>query len=90
MAPYIDEVIDIQIKIRTFDPKNSKAEEYIWHRDKKNREIEVIEGDGWMFQFDNELPYIINKNDKIFIPKMVYHRVIPGKTVLRIKINEEI
>jgi len=89
MAPYIDEVID-NCRIRTFDPLQTYSEEYVWHRDFNDREIEVLDGIGWMIQFDNELPMIINRTNKIFIPKMVYHRIIPGKTKLRIKINEKL
>jgi hypothetical protein len=89
MAPYIDEVID-NCRIRTFDPLQTNSEEYVWHRDFNDREIEVLDGIGWMIQFDNELPMIINRTNKIFIPKMVYHRIIPGKTKLRIKINEKL
>jgi hypothetical protein len=89
MNPYTDDVIE-DYKIRTFDPDATSAHEYVWHRDYNDREIEVLEGKGWSFQFDNELPEIINRNDQIFIPKMVYHRIIPGKTKLRIKINEKI
>lgn len=90
MTPYIDEIIDNKVKIRTFDPSNTNAEEYVWHRDTEDREIELVEGVGWMLQLDNELPQIINIHNNICIPKMVYHRIIPGKTVLRIKINEKL
>jgi hypothetical protein len=89
MTPYVDCIVE-EYKIRTFDPDTSSPKEYIWHRDHNDREIEVLEGEGWSFQFDNELPKIINRNDQIYIPKMVYHRIIPGKTKLRIKINEKL
>jgi hypothetical protein len=90
MAPYIDDVIDLTCKIRTFDPFKSGSHEYVWHRDERDREVKVLEGDGWKIQFDNELPQNINMNDTFFIPKMVYHRIIPGKTTLRIQINEKL
>jgi len=41
------------------------------------------------FQYDNELPFFINKGEEIHIPKMVYHRIIPSNSILRIKINEK-
>jgi len=90
MAPYIDDVIDRASKIRTFDPSKSKSHEYVWHRDESDREVTVLEGEGWKIQFDNELPQNINMNDTFFIPKMVYHRIIPGKTKLRIRIDEKL
>ncbi len=87
--PYKDTKISDTEWIREFDPELTEFEEYIWHRDLKDRLVEVLEGDDWQFQFDNELPFFINRNNTIKIPKMVYHRIIPGKTKLRIKINEE-
>lgn len=89
VKPYSDEIINDR-KVRTFDPTNTVAEDYVWHRDMKDRQIRVLEGTYWQLQFDNELPQFINIADKIFIPGMVYHRIIPGKTKLRIEINEEL
>ena len=37
---------------RTFDPERDDAE-YVWHRDKEDREVEVLEGEGWQFQYEN-------------------------------------
>lgn len=88
--PYIDEVIDTKTWIRTFDNTITESKDYIWHRDRNDRSIEVLEGTGWKFQFDNELPQIINNNDKIVIPKMIYHRIIPGNSKLKVKIYEEL
>jgi mannose-6-phosphate isomerase-like protein (cupin superfamily) len=89
MKPYIDEKINEHCWIRTFDPSVTENEEYVWHRDYNDRIVQVLEGSGWKFQFDNELPFDININDKFTIPKMVYHRIKPGKTKLRISINEK-
>lgn len=64
-------------------------EELVWHRDYKTREIEVMFGEGWKFQRDNEIPFDINTNSKFTIESMVYHRLIKGRTALIIKIKEE-
>lgn len=88
MKPYIDKQIDETSWIRTFDPSISDSEEYVWHRDTEDRYITVLEGTDWMFQFDNELPKMINSISNLFIPKMVYHRLIPGKSVLKLLIEE--
>lgn len=61
-------------------------EELVWHRDRRDREVELLEPTDWMFQFDNEIPFLIK--DKIFIPRETYHRIIKGTQNLRIKINE--
>lgn len=86
---YIDEKLSETSWIREFDPSVTESEEYVWHRDRNDRVVEVLEGEGWKFQFDNELPFFINRKNTFSVPKMVYHRIIPGKTKLRIKINEE-
>ena len=71
--------------VRTFS-QDIDEDELVWHRDKKDREIRVLEETDWMFQFDNELPQIIK--DVIFIPKNTYHRVIKGTNNLNITISE--
>ena len=59
----------------------------IWHTDKEDRDIKVLEGKGWRFQRDNELPLELKEGDRIFIPKYQVHRVIKGETDLKVKIN---
>lgn len=86
--PYIDERLTDSSWIRTFDPAFTSSDEYIWHRDEKDRVVTVLEGDGWQFQFDNEIPIRINRNDEIKIPKQIYHRIIVGNTPLKLKIEE--
>jgi hypothetical protein len=86
--PYIDEKVNSNTWVRTFDPSVSESDEYIWHRDKKDRVVTVLEGQGWKFQFDEQIPQVINSNDKLQIPKLVYHRLILGNTKLKLKIEE--
>lgn len=62
--------------------------ELVWHRDKENRIVEVINDSDWEFQMDNELPIPLKKGVKLEIPKEVYHRVIKGSTDLVIMIEE--
>ena len=79
--PYIDEG-----NIRTFY-SNKPNNEFVWHRDHEDREIEILEGEGWCLQFENTLPYNLNETKKVFIPKNVYHRLIKGYNDLKVKIN---
>ena len=72
--------------IRTFS-KNINKLELVWHQDKEDRNIEVLEGEGWSMQRDNQLPFDINKGDRIFIAVNEIHRVLKGTTDLKIKIN---
>lgn len=87
--PYNDVAFCQGMWIREFDPQES-SEDFVWHRDHQDRRIKVINGCGWLFQFDNDLPFFINKDDELFVPKMVYHRIIPGTTPLRIEIDEQV
>jgi hypothetical protein len=41
-----------------------------------------------MFQMDNELPNKLIENDKLFIPKFAWHRVIKGNGDLVVSIEE--
>ena len=81
MNPYVN-----KDNIRTFS-KNVDPMELVWHQDKEDREIEVLEGKGWKLQMDNELPFELVRGDHIFIRENQIHRVLKGKTDLKIKIN---
>ena len=61
----------------------------IWHEDQEDRTIEVIEGNGWKFQFDEKLPFELKEGDKFFIPQGYLHRVIKGYGNLTIKIIKQ-
>jgi len=79
--PYID-----NSNIRTFS-KDVNPKDLIWHMDDEDRNIKVLEGKGWKFQRDNELPLDLKEGISIFIPQHQVHRVIKGKTDLKIQIN---
>ena len=81
MKPYKD-----SYNIRVF-PKDVNPEELIWHQDKEDRLVEVLEGEGWKFQRDNNIPVDMKIGDRIFIPEGEIHRIIKGTTNLKIKIN---
>ena len=74
-------------KFRTFKP-TIKSEELKWHFDDQDREVTILESNGWEIQFDNQIPKLLKENDVIFIPKGMYHRVIKGNGDLKIKIIE--
>lgn len=73
--------------IREFET-HIQSEELVWHRDKTNRLVEVIEGSGWKFQMDNGLPIELKEGMILEIPKETYHRIGKGNTKLVIKIKE--
>lgn len=71
--------------IRTFF-QDVPEDELVWHRDKEDRLVEVLEGSGWKFQYDDCLPFELVLNDRVLIEKMRYHRILKGITDLKIKI----
>ena len=81
MNPYIDDG-----DVRTFDI-NALDEEFVWHRDNEDRIIEILEGDGWQFQADNALPFLLKPGLSFEIKAGEYHRIIKGINDLRIRIN---
>lgn len=86
MKPYQDLQITEKSKIRVFE-SNVDSGELHWHRDRENRLIEVLEGNGWMLQLDDELPVEMKVGNQYLIPEGVYHRTIKGNGDLKIKIN---
>ena len=83
--PY-DEEINESYRVRVFS-ESVDDEDLKWHRDREDRLVEVIEGDGWEIQFDNELPKKLTPGTQIVIPEGVYHRVIKGSSELKIKVH---
>ena len=62
--------------------------ELVWHRDHNTRSITVVEGSGWQFQLDNQLPHVLNVGDQFQIQAGVYHRLIKGDSNLKLRICE--
>jgi quercetin dioxygenase-like cupin family protein len=73
--------------VRTFS-EDVDSSELVWHRDRNDRLVTVLEGEGWLFQRDNELPKRLSVGDEIFIEAFTYHRILKGSTKLKIKIEE--
>ena len=85
--PYTDKT-NGRFKTRIFE-SNTDSHELVWHRDKADRVITVLEGNGWMFQMDNGIPYELEEGDVLNISKMEYHRIYKaGSTNLVIEIEE--
>ena len=60
--------------------------ELVWHRDKEDREIEILDGEGWQFQLQDCLPWLLKKGMVFDIKKEEYHRLIKGATPLKCRI----
>ena len=84
MNPY-SQIRENNLIVRTFS-QDIDEEELVWHRDREDREVTVLEETDWQFQFDNELPQVLKNT--IFIPKNTYHRLIKGTGELNVHIIE--
>jgi hypothetical protein len=85
--PFYEETVDHKTVIRHFKP-GYPEHLFKWHFDREDRVIEVLEDSDWKFQYDNEMPILLNTETTIEIKAGVYHRVIPGSTKLSLKINK--
>jgi hypothetical protein len=74
-------------KIRTFSPE-VEDDELKWHQDLNDRKVTILESGGWSFQMEDELPTKLQNAKQLFIPKLVWHRVIKGDNKLVVEIEE--
>ena len=81
-----DEINEGNKKIRVFS-ENTESDELKWHRDREDRLVTVLEGQGWEIQMDNELPKKLEVSQKFLIPEGVYHRIIKGQGDLKVSIE---
>lgn len=84
MKPYVD--IDNLRIINHTTPQS----ELVWHRDREDRSVTIVEGNDWLLQMEDELPIRLNISQTYFIPKMTYHRVIRGTSTLKIEITKSL
>ena len=87
VKPYVDYDSDEGF-IRIFDYSVSE-DELIWHRDERDRLIKVIEGNGWKFQYENQLPFVLVDDHSYYIDAYSYHRLIKGGGDLTLRIIEK-
>ena len=81
-----DEIKEGTNKVRVFS-EQTNSDEFKWHRDREDRLITIIEGNGWGIQIDNELPKQLEVGKQYIIPEGVYHRVIKGNGNLKVSIQ---
>ena len=79
MLPFREKIIE-ETEIYTLVQRNFMStlieEELNWHMDAEDREVFVVEGDGWYLQIENELPQLMQKESIFKIPKETWHRII--------------
>jgi hypothetical protein len=85
ILPFEESKLNDLTYLRTFH-ENVDNGNLHWHRDREDRIIEPTHPTDWTFQIDNELPKKID--EKIFVPKGVYHRLIKGTGDLVLKVTK--
>jgi len=83
--PYTDIEVTDKYIIREFN-ENIDPIELMWHRDDEDRTVEIIGETNWKVQLENCLPSSLN--ERIFIPRHEWHRVIKGTGTLKLKIHK--
>jgi len=87
VLPFEEEQISDNIFVRTFSADIDEMD-LIWHTDKENRFIKVLEGNGWQFQYDEELPFEMTDGLGFPVMKGQIHRVIKGVGPLKIELHK--
>ena len=85
--PFKERLISEGVVERTFS-SGTDSDELIWHRDREDRRLLVVESGGWQFQMDNSLPVNLKPGQELLVPAGAWHRVIRGNNDLKIIINK--
>jgi hypothetical protein len=85
--PYKNEVVSKNTFIRTFS-SDVTIESLVWHQDRNDRIVKVLDGENWYIQFDNFMPEKLTIGSEFYIPSYTYHRIIKGSNNLVLQITE--
>jgi hypothetical protein len=85
--PFIEEHIKENIFLREFK-ESVESEELKWHMDQEDKEVKIIESNGWKLQLDNQLPILLEEGKTYFIEKYNFHRVIKGSGNLIVEVKK--
>jgi hypothetical protein len=85
--PFRERPLGGKLFLREFR-ENVDSEELIWHQDREDRVIKVLESNGWKLQLDDQLPVLLKEGSTYSIPAYVYHRVIKGSGRLLIEVEK--
>lgn len=79
-------------ELKTFDTilrkfkEDTHEDELVWHKDRKDRRVEILNDTNWMVQLEDDIPQQLKET--IFIPKNTYHRLVKGTGDLDLRILE--
>ena len=63
-------------------------DELIWHQDRADRVVHVMNAEGWKLQLEEGLPFELHDGRTYRIPARSWHRVIKGHGNLVLEITE--
>ena len=86
--PFSEKKVGGRLFLREFK-ENVDSEELVWHQDKEDRRVKVLESGGWKLQMDNELPILLEEGTIYNIPAYEFHRVIKGEGVLKVLVEKK-
>ena len=87
MKPYTEKMLSETTRIRKFS-SSTPEDQLVWHRDRQDRVVEVVGGEGWMFQRDDSVPVLIGPGSIFEVSANEWHRIIKGSGDLIVKITE--
>ena len=85
--PFTEKKISKNKYIRRFSSEVNESE-MVWHRDREDRLVKIVESKGWKIQFDNKVPVEMKEGDCFFIEAYSWHRVIKGGGALVVEITK--
>lgn len=85
--PFKEKQIGKSLFLREFD-HNVDSEELIWHQDREDRDIRVINSAGWLLQLDEQIPVFLEEGKTYHVKAFTWHRLIKGKNNLLLEIKK--
>jgi hypothetical protein len=85
--PFEQKKLSEGVLLRKFSSDTQEGS-LVWHRDRQDRVVEVVHGNGWMFQRDDSVPVLLTAGSTFEIQAEEWHRIIKGKGDLIVKIME--
>lgn len=77
-------------EVRRFS-KDLSDQELVWHRDREDRIVRMVEGKGWYIQLDGQLPRRMRLGESYHIPAESWHRIMrrEGATDLSVVVEKK-
>ena len=86
--PFVEKKVGDRLFLREFR-EDVDSQELVWHQDREDRVIKVVESAGWKLQMDNELPVLLEEGTIYNIPAYEFHRVIKGTGTLKVLVEKK-